>query len=119
MFMGGRMKEMETRVLNKLNLTVQQKSSIKTLNEKTEKSLKALRPTQPKPGQKPERPTQAQMDKMRSISKGRHDGLMKILTKQQQANYKTLMDKEMKAWRAEREKRRGSNGAPPVKASKP
>ncbi len=117
----GRMKQMEERVLAKLNLTAQQKASIKALDEKTAKSLTAVRPA-PKAGQKPERPTKAQMDKISAIVKGRHDGLMKILNTKQQASYKTLMDKEMKAWREERAKQRGKSGkpgTPPAKTSKP
>lgn len=113
--MRGKMKEIETRVFGKLGLSVQQKASIKALDEKTAKSMTALRPA-PKAGQQPTRPTEAQMDKMRAISKARHDGLMKILNSKQQAQYKSLMEAEMKKLRDERMKQRGSA---PKAGSKP
>lgn len=106
--MRGKLKEIETRVFSKLNLSAQQKSAIKSLDEKTAKSIAALRPA-PKAGQQPTRPTEAQMDKMRAITKGRQDGLMKILNTKQQAQYKSLMEAEMKNLRDERMKQRGPN----------
>ncbi|MBL8060478.1 MAG: hypothetical protein JNK63_07175 [Chthonomonas sp.] len=108
MMMRGKLKEIETRVFSKLNLSAQQKSAIKSLDEKTAKSIAALRPA-PKAGQQPTRPTEAQMDKMRAITKGRQDGLMKILNTKQQAQYKSLMEAEMKNLRDERMKQRGPN----------
>ena len=118
MMMRGKLKEIETKVFAKLNLTAQQKSAIKALDEKTAKSVAALRPT-PKAGEKPSRPTEAQMEKMRAITKSRHDGLMKILNTNQQKQYKTLMEAEMKRLREERMKQRGGDDKSAPKPSKP
>ena len=118
MMMRGKMKEIQTRVLGKLGLTDKQKAAIKALDAKTQKDMAALRPA-PKAGAKPTRPSEATMEKMRAISKAHQEGMMKILTKEQQEKYKKLMAEEMKKLRAEREKSgAGKPGGKPG-ASKP
>lgn len=116
MMMRGKMKEIESRVFSKLNLSTKQKADIKALDAKIDKDRAALAKTM-KPG---ERPSEATMTKMRALGKSRQDGLNKILTKAQQESYKKLMAEEMKKLRAEREKAGGnkSGGLKPNK-SKP
>ena len=118
MMIRGKMKEIQTRVLGKLGLTAKQKADIKALDEKTQKQVAAIMP-KPKAGAERTRPTEAQMTKIRNLTKSHQDSFMKILTKAQQEKYKKLMAEEMKKLQAERDKNGGGRPGGKPAGSKP
>ncbi len=81
------MRKMQEEILAKLNLTADQKSKIKALNDKFQKDIQALM----KSGD-----PQSNRDKFRELSKNHRDAMMKILTPAQQTQYKKLIDEARK-----------------------
>ncbi len=109
--MRGRMQQIETRVLGKMNLTAKQKADYKALNEKTQKDMQKLMSGTGTREQK--------MDKARAIQKSRQDGMNKIFTKAQQDQFRKLMAEEMKKLREERAKDGAQRGGGKPGAAKP
>ena len=103
----GRMGQVENEILAKVKLTAAQKKSVKTLQDGTAAKLKAL---MEKPGERQEKGKE-----MRKIREDHQAGLMKILSKEQQAQYRELYMAKMKELREQREK----NGAGKNKPVKP
>ena len=99
-----RMQDTQEKVLSQLGLTSDQKKQVKGLNKTTADSFKKLMDASN--GQRPDR------EAMRGVMKSHREGLMKILTKDQQTKFKDLMKAQMEKMRAERG---GGAGAPPQK----
>lgn len=94
---GGMM--MNAEMMQKLNLTADQKAKIKVIAEKLGKDVRAAR-------EKNSGDREAQMTAIRAIAKGTRESFMKVLTPAQRKQYDTLA-------KAEREKRRKEGGGRP------
>ena len=101
--MMQRMRKMQEEVMAKLNLTPQQKTKIKSLNDKFQDDMKKLRDGV-KQG---ERPTDAQREKMRDLSTKHREAIQAVLTPKQKEQYEKLMKEAMEKMRKER----GQGGA--------
>lgn len=106
MMMGGRMKEIQTKVLAQLGLNDAQKSKIKALDADTDKKLKALMDANKGKSQN-DASRKAMMEKFRAINDSRKTQFEKILTPAQLKKYESLMKAEMEKARKEREKNGG------------
>ncbi|HRJ95469.1 MAG TPA: hypothetical protein PLL78_02190 [Fimbriimonadaceae bacterium] len=94
------------RVLDQLNLTAAQKQKVEALQNKMRESMKSMIQANPKGNDKAAR--DQNMAKFKTIREQFEKDLMAILTKDQQAKYKKLIE-EMKAKRAAG----GPPGGPP------
>ncbi len=94
--MGGR----QQAVLEKLNLTADQKKKIEALRKKQAEEMRgAFAKNRPEPGQKPD---PAMREKMKAARDKYEKELMAILTPDQQKKFKALMKEEMEKMRTQR-----------------
>lgn len=107
MMMGGRMKEVQTKVLAQLGLSDAQKSKLKALDAETEKKMKALMDANKGKNQS-DASRKEMMEKFRAINESRKTQFEKILTPAQLKKYESLMKAEMEKMRKEREKNGGN-----------
>lgn len=107
---GGRMRmnpmQMDEPILAKLNLSGDQKKQVKNLKEQTGKKMKELMEKGQKGGDRTK-----MREEFRSMMKGYNDGLEKILTAPQQAQYKKEMEAARKKMREQWGNRQGGPGA--------
>ncbi len=107
---GGRMRmnpmQMDEPILAKLNLSGDQKKQVKNLKEQTGKKMKELMEKGQKGGDRSK-----MREEFRSMMKGYNDGLEKILTAPQQAQYKKEMEAARKKMREQWGNRQGGPGA--------
>lgn len=108
---GGGMRrnpmQMDEPILAKLNLSGDQKKQVKNLKDQTAKKMKELMDKAQKGGGDRSK----MRDEFRSMMKGYNDGLEKILTAPQQAQYKKEMEAARKKMRDQFGNRQGGPGA--------
>ncbi len=102
---GGQkaMMELQAKILKQLNLTADQETQIKALDKKTMGEIKDFRKENKGAGGNPtdknDPARTALREKLKAITKAHHDGLMAILTPDQQKQYQTLMKQAMQELR--------------------
>ncbi len=107
----GRMMQMSKDILEKLNLTKEQKSKIEALNAKTKAAMEKLRGQAGKGGEKGGN-REGMREKMMEIMKNHREEMMKILTPKQKAEFEKLMKEAMEKWRKEHPGGPGGAGGP-------
>ena len=106
---GGQkwMMETQTKILGQLNLTADQQTQVKALNKKTQSDIKELRKANKNaaPGNPLDKNDPAKValrEKMKAIATAHRDGLMAILTPDQQKQYQALMKQAMSELKGKR-----------------
>lgn len=107
--MGGGMRKMQEEIIAKLNLSKEQKAKVEALRKKQQAEFEKIR----QGGERPDR------EKMKAMMEKNNKDFMAILTPQQQAQYKKLMEEARAKWQKENGGRQpgqrpGGKGQPPA-----